>query len=681
MSAQNTDNDGVISNQLVNLSFNIDEKTLRSFNALLRGAQRQTEQFARRMDMANRASIEFAKAQNRVGRAVRGASSEVKEASKESKAGELATNALRSSTLRLSRVVHYLRIMYGFTAGAVLRYANAMVQADNATLNLAQRTGIAVGQFRELGYAAQMVGATGQAVEQTLEQLMRRGYDLERVQKRLANLSPRQRLFAAEGLGIDPSLIPLLTSDFSKLTAEYRRLQAATGVSADEMAKQFRLTLVQVRRLNTAMGMLGRATALRIFERINVDLVRWRNFIESNFPKIRNMMVNTFTVLTNVIRPFFEIIRATVNVTSWFNGVLERLDTTTKSWLKTIASAAVGWKLLTGVFLASPFMKQLTALAAMFLLIDDYLAYLDGETIHQINWGALFAGDNAWTNIIEGMFTQINRLIEVFSFLWEGPDGGFEGSPLFKALMVAWKLVEHIAGALKWILIQTGVISPTGEVSVHATPLHKANTVNDDEANVSQQSIDQLNELRTRTIHQNHDLNFMNDGSGNIFITDRKTGVSSVGKLSTGEHGTAALMTYPIKQGADGEYGGYYGLLEHLFSQINGLYAPRAMDNDGTLRGDSAFLRGRDNFNNLTQGFMHSMHGMDYTDPRNIHQHLGGNTSNSRVTTNNEVNITINGASPTAVSEFQHVMGQVFPGVNFGQTTTLSNVSSAEVSR
>jgi hypothetical protein len=144
----------------------------------------------------------------------------------------------------------------------------------------AEKLGTTTDRLEELGYVAEQSGSSLDAVTRSMEALVSRNprikdaaKALEVVGNRMRGMSEVQRKLFADRMGIDRTLIPMLTSDVSELREEFRKMYAVAGTDAKQAAEASKGFLAELAKLKTVATMLTKAVAVTFIGRMRRDLV------------------------------------------------------------------------------------------------------------------------------------------------------------------------------------------------------------------------------------------------------------------------------------------------------------------------------------------------------------------------------------------------------------------------
>ena len=356
----------------------------------------------------------------------------------------------------------------GITAasGAMFAWANSIFNTIDPMVQLSRETGVALESIQELGYAASVNGSSLDAVSASVREMTKRIGEFEQLgtgpakevvenlgisfrdangeikaadqvmlelTDTMAGMSESERMNVLDKLGIDPSMIQLLSltsEEVEGLRARAQRLGVVTQEQGEAVAS-YNDSLTTLR-----FGMLGIQNMVAVgFAPMMEDLVdRFVNLLEAN----QDLIMNGLNWLG-------EVVASTM-------GMLERM------WpvLAAVAAgfaiakvAAIGFGGVMSIIL-SPFVLWTAAILGAILIIDDLIvAFQGGKSVIADFFESFFGIDirPALQAIVAVVEETVALMIEVFS-----PAVDAIGS-IFKAVVAiiqgdfgaAW---EHIGDAM-----------------------------------------------------------------------------------------------------------------------------------------------------------------------------------------------------------------------------------------
>jgi hypothetical protein len=388
---------------------------------------------------------------------------------------------------------------------AIYQIANSKSQL----LTLADATGTAVDQLEELDFVAEQTGASQDAlhsslqgltealggaaigqggletfhrlgirvkdangnIRDTVDVLMEVGDKLEGMDKAKATMYMGQ-------LGIDRSMLRMLTSDVDGLRETYREMYRAVGVDSNQAAEDFRKFTGEVNGLKTMFRMVGDGVAAILVGDMGKDVVRFRQLIQENVGKIIPVLKGIVGVILRIGKAFFAL---TARLMTWVGMIVDwfgKLDDGTQKLILGVLAFGAAWRWLNLAFLATPIGAIVTGLIALLGLIDDFMVWKEGGD-SLIDWGP-------WADDIDSIMDAVSGLLDILGQLWNTIKG-----PLFD---VIGTLANIFLGALKtmmsayvdWISVLvslfrgdfTGAIEGVRKVFGHLWEMVKATAAN-----------------------------------------------------------------------------------------------------------------------------------------------------------------------------------------------------------
>lgn len=343
-------------------------------------------------------------------------------------------------------------------AAASLYYSlYKMAEGQSQMLALSEATGVAVGKLEELDYIAGQTDATAEGLHSSLKGLQAamagttigqgglstfhrlgiRAKDanghlrdtadvLFEVGQKIKNMDRgKQEMFLSQ-LGIDRSLVKMLTSDVSGLSAAYREMYAAAGTDAQQAAEASRAYVNEIKSIKTVFGMLAQSVAMAFVGKAQGSLQNLRKGVMDNFGKISRVIQTIISVVTRVASAIGVL---AVRVMKWIGGVVDwfgQLDDGTQDAILALGGLVAAWKFLNLSFMATPLGIILSLAAALVLLFDDFQTWKEG--------GESFIDWSKWEPGISAALDFLGRLKVTFG--------------LVAGALVAWKVIPGVIGGV-----------------------------------------------------------------------------------------------------------------------------------------------------------------------------------------------------------------------------------------
>lgn len=297
-------------------------------------------------------------------------------------------------------------------AGLAIAGITSIAESQVSLAKGAEKLGVSIQKMEELNYVAEQTGASTEALAASLGALKDKYPHIkdastlfEKVGQRMAGMNEQARKLYAQRMGIDPSLIPMLTQDVSALKGEFAAMYAVAGTDAKKAAEDSKAFLAEIGKLKTLSAMLTKAVNLAFIGRIRGDIENLRRIIMENFDKIRRIFE---TIIGVVLRAAGVIGAFVTRVVIWASSLVswyDKLDDGNKKLVQGAALLLAAWKLLNMGFLATPIGALIAGLTAIFALVDDYCTYMEGGESY-FDWGP-------WEQSIEGVRAALGEALAV----------------------------------------------------------------------------------------------------------------------------------------------------------------------------------------------------------------------------------------------------------------------------
>lgn len=291
----------------------------------------------------------------------------------------------------------------------------------------ADALGVSVERFAEWRFIAEQTGASSDALGASLKAMLANNpglsdaaSELERAGGAMREMGDAQREAYARGLGIDPSLIPMLTRDVSGLRDMFRSLYATAGTDAAKAAEDGKGFLDGMARLAGLCDLLAKTVALSLLGTARSGIEALGDAFVAHFDDIRRVL-ELVVALASAAAP---VIGAALGLlVSWggqLAGLLGTLDADLFAGIgKGIAAfmalrGAVGaaiigfanlkeaWALLTAAFSANPYLLAIGAAVTLAVVVMD-------------NWGAVKAFLlGVWDAVASGVRAAVDAVASAF---------------------------------------------------------------------------------------------------------------------------------------------------------------------------------------------------------------------------------------------------------------------------
>ena len=332
--------------------------------------------------------------------------------------------SLKSSLEKVAAFGSALRRAFADASAALVGVAKG--EAEVAAQ--ADALGVSVERFAEWRFIAEQTGASADALEASLKAMLANNpglsdaaSELERAGGAMREMGDAQREAYARGLGIDPSLIPMLTQDVSGLRDMFRSLYATAGTDAAQAAEDGKGFLDGMARLAGLCDLLAKTVALSLLGTARSGIEALGDAFVAHFDDIRRVL-ELVVALASAAAP--AIGAALGLLVSWggqLAGLLGTLDADLVAGIgKGIAAfmalrGAVGaaiigfanlkeaWALLTAAFSANPYLLAIGAAVTLAVVVMD-------------NWGAVKAFLlGVWDAVASGARAAVDAVASAFN--------------------------------------------------------------------------------------------------------------------------------------------------------------------------------------------------------------------------------------------------------------------------
>lgn len=353
----------------------------------------------------------------------------------------------------------------------VKNFVDANLDALDEIKQLSNVTGESADQIYLLGKVAEVNGSSAQAAQSSIEGLSRtigeaaagvgRGaksfeqYGLSakkangeikssselfgEISEKMQQMSNQEQIAMLSKLGIDGSMIQMLRLGNDELTEQIALANALTlGVGNAENAETaaaFKDALTQVSQVFTAIGEYVSLRVAPSIQRLAESFTKW--FVENN------------DFIKSILNGFSKVLSFLFEVAGAINNVIE----STIGW-KSVIIALGGLMLWLSrrmllAFATNPITLAVGAVTALFLLIDDFMTYLEGgETALGDFWKPFADG---WRSI-KPLLDKAKEWVKSFANGWD--DALDVIKPLKGVLSIVWSAIESIYGSFSRLLKQ-----------------------------------------------------------------------------------------------------------------------------------------------------------------------------------------------------------------------------------
>lgn len=315
--------------------------------------------------------------------------------------------------------------------GQVAELSGSSVQAAQASiLGLSKVIGEAANGTGKGAKAFELYGLSAKDAEGNIKQT---SVVLEELRQKMQGMESSEQIAMLAKLGIDGSMIQALTADLDEFNEQMAEMQLMTlGVGSEKnttTAAAFKDALTE---LGIMLKSLGETIALRIAPAITELIGKFKAwFIENSA-----LIASIGNAIGFVLGLIFDVANA-------FITTLDRLVSHTIGWKNAIylVGAALAW--MGRSLLFNPLTLWIAGIAAVLLLIEDLIVYMEG--------GESFFGDY-WKPIADGLILvggwlkRVKTWVADFVKGWQKSTASMQ--PLINIVRIIGGVFSHLFGII-----------------------------------------------------------------------------------------------------------------------------------------------------------------------------------------------------------------------------------------
>lgn len=337
------------------------------------------------------------------------------------KVDEKQLQTFQNSVADTAKTVAKLSAVATGAVAGITAFVSSIANKYDALDELSKRTQIATDEIMRLGYVAQLTDSSQEALQSSLESLSKAAglasigmgraakvfeelgikvkdgngklKDTPALMKEIGDavkgMEKGKQLAILERLGLDPTLLQMLTTDVSGLKAEFDALFSAAGIDANKAGEAAGEFQDEMYKLKFTMTTLKDAIGLQLLGTIRKSVDGLRQMLMRNIPLIIETITPFIKGILEVSRAFLQIVG---RIAGWAGAIISwlvKLNKSTGGWVTGIIAVGFAWKVLNSAFLASPLGRLVALGAVIALLVDDFLTWRErGDSL--IDWGTNF---------------------------------------------------------------------------------------------------------------------------------------------------------------------------------------------------------------------------------------------------------------------------------------------------
>ena len=305
-------------------------------------------------------------------------------------------DSLGDAATRMGNVTVEELDRFGFVAemaGSDAQTAQASIEGLSRTIGeAANGVGRGAQAFEKFGLSARNSDGTVKSVSQVIEDL----------RDKLDGLSQAEQSAMIQRLGMDRTMLEVLTSDTTALEAEYNKRMELLGLNADELAEMSGAFNDGIGRMTRSLSDLFTSIAVRIMPAVTELFETFSRWVLDNGDKIVGVIspfVKAFEVAIRVLRNGLELVLNLASSLGPIPAIIASVAGAWKAWNVLVAMSPIG-RIVAGI----------TALVSVInLLIDDFQVAMKGGKSFFSFWVPLVNTINAVSDAIDNFYSYLEN--------------------------------------------------------------------------------------------------------------------------------------------------------------------------------------------------------------------------------------------------------------------------------
>ena len=305
-------------------------------------------------------------------------------------------DSLGDAATRMGNVTVEELDRFGFVAemaGSDAQTAQASIEGLSRTIGeAANGVGRGAQAFEKFGLSARNSDGTVKSVSQVIEDL----------RDKLDGLSQAEQSAMIQRLGMDRTMLEVLTSDTTALEAEYNKRMELLGLNADELAEMSGAFNDGIGRMTRSLSDLFTSIAVRIMPAVTELFETFSRWVLDNGDKIVGVIspfVKAFEVAIRVVRNGLELVLNLASSLGPIPAIIASVAGAWKAWNVLVAMSPIG-RIVAGI----------TALVSVInLLIDDFQVAMKGGKSFFSFWIPLVNTINAVSDAIANFYSYLEN--------------------------------------------------------------------------------------------------------------------------------------------------------------------------------------------------------------------------------------------------------------------------------
>lgn len=305
-------------------------------------------------------------------------------------------DSLGDAATRMGNVTVEELDRFGFVAemaGSDAQTAQASIEGlSRAIGEAANGVGRGAQAFEKFGLSARNSDGTVKSVSQVIDDL----------KGKLDGLSQAEQSAMIQRLGMDRTMLEVLTSDTTALEAEYNKRMELLGLNADELAEMSGAFNDGIGRMTRSLSDLFTSIAVRIMPAVTELFETFSRWVLDNGDKIVGVIspfVKAFEVAIRVVRNGLELVLNLASSLGPIPAIIASVAGAWKAWNVLVAMSPIG-RIVAGI----------TALVSVInLLIDDFQVAMKGGKSFFSFWVPLVNTINAVSDAIANFYSYLEN--------------------------------------------------------------------------------------------------------------------------------------------------------------------------------------------------------------------------------------------------------------------------------
>ena len=305
-------------------------------------------------------------------------------------------DSLGDAATRMGNVTVEELDRFGFVAemaGSDAQTAQASIEGlSRAIGEAANGVGRGAQAFEKFGLSARNSDGTVKSVSQVIEDL----------RDKLDGLSQAEQSAMIQRLGMDRTMLEVLTSDTTAIEAEYNKRMELLGLNADELAEMSGAFNDGIGRMTRSLSDLFTSIAVRIMPAVTELFETFSRWVLDNGDKIVGVIspfVKAFEVAIRVVRNGLELVLNLASSLGPIPAIIASVAGAWKAWNVLVAMSPIG-RIVAGI----------TALVSVInLLIDDFQVAMKGGKSFFSFWIPLVNTINAVSDAIANFYSYLEN--------------------------------------------------------------------------------------------------------------------------------------------------------------------------------------------------------------------------------------------------------------------------------